>query len=75
MVSIQRKFLQSNEKHRYNVRYRMGAGEMNTDCLLQACVLNAWSPDGATEAGGIGFPGTRVLGSSESPDKNARNQT
>lgn len=53
----------------------MGTGEMNMDCLLQACVLNAWSPDVATEARGIGFPGTRVIGSSESPDKNARNQT
>ena len=53
----------------------MGTGGMNTDCLLQACVLNAWSPDGATEAKGIGFPGTRAIGSSQSLDKSVRNET
>lgn len=45
------------------------------ECLLQACALIAWSQFGATEARGSGFPGTRIIGIHESPDKIARDQT
>ena len=47
----------------------------NMECLRQACALIACSQFGATEARGSAFSGTSVLGSHESPDKIAGDQT